>query len=297
MKRFISAIIQFSVKPGDLNTNAKQFEKLARKARKNFQADIIVAPESCLTGFVSTAEKNEILPLTINARHSLCKHFSNLAKEINAHLVVPAYENVHGKIFNSVFFFDRKGKLRTERYRKTHLFPSERIENGGVCTPGNKAVVINTDIAKFGIIICYDGDFPELSRVTTVKGAEVILRPSALLRPYEIWLLTNRARAYDNHVYVIGANSVGSDYNDVNHFGQSMIVHPNANVIAQARGTDDIIAAELEPDPIKFLSIGSKTPMLFDHLKDRNLSAYGNYLHKKAKANFQNSAKHKKNRK
>jgi len=297
MKRFTAAIIQYSVKPGNLNANAIQFEKFARKARKNFHADIIVGPETCLTGFISAATKDEILPLTLHARHSLCRHFSTLAKEINAHLVVPAYENVRGTIYNTVFFFDRKGKLREERYRKTHLFPSERIENGGVCTPGNKAVVIDTDIAKFGIIICYDGDFPELSRVTTIKGAEVILRPSALLRPYEIWLLTNRARAYDNHVYVIGANSVGPDYNGFNHFGQSMIIHPNAHVIAQARGTDDIIAAELEPEPIRYISIGSKTPMLFDHLHDRNIPAYGNYLHKKARANFPNSPGHKRKRK
>ncbi len=297
MKKFTAAIIQYSVKPGDLIVNAMRYEKFARKARKDFQADIVVGPEACLTGFVSAASKNEILPLTLHARHSLCKHFSNLAKEIDAHLIVPTYENIRGTIYNSVFFFDRKGKLRPERYRKTHLFPSERIENGGVCSPGNKTVVIDTDIAKFGIIICYDGDFPELSRVTAIKGAEVILRPSALLRPYEIWLLTNRARAYDNHVYVIGANSVGYDFNGINHFGQSMIVHPNAHVIAQARGTDDIIAAELDPDPIRFISVGSKTPMLFDHLKDRNILAYGNYLYKKAGANFPNSKGHKKNRK
>jgi len=289
MKKFTAAVIQYSVRPGDFLANAKRFEKFARKAKKQFKADIIIAPETCLTGFVSAASKKEILPLTLHARNPLCKQIASLAKEIKAHLVVPAYESVGGKIYNSVFFFDRKRGLRPERYRKTHLFPSERIENGGVCSPGNKAVVVKTDLANFGIIICYDGDFPELSRVTTIKGAEVILRPSALLRPYEIWKLTNRARAYDNHIYVIGANAVGTDYNGTIHFGQSMIVHPNAHVIGQARGTDDIIAADLDPDPIRFISVGSKTPMLFDHLKDRNIPAYGNYLNKKAGANFPNS--------
>ena len=54
------------------------------------------------------------------------------------------------------------------------------------------------------MIICFDGDYPELSRITAVRGAEVICRPSALLRSADIWELTNRARAYDNHVYVVG---------------------------------------------------------------------------------------------
>ena len=297
MKRLIAAIIQYSVIPGDISANAKRFEELAREAKEKFSADIVVAQETCLTGFVGSADKKDIMPLTIKAGNSLCRHFSSLANEINAHLVVPAYENSKGDIYNSVFFFDKTGKLRPERYRKTHLFPSERIENGGVCSPGNKAVVVKTDIANFGIIICYDGDFPELSRVTAIKGAEIVLRPSALLRPYEIWSLTNRARAYDNHVYLLGANSVGPDLSGFNHFGQSMIVNPNAHIIAQARGTDDIIASELNPDPVRFISEGSKTPMLFDHLKDRNISAYGNYLYKKARANFQNSEPGKKNRK
>ena len=61
------------------------------------------------------------------------------------------------------------------------------------------------------MIICFDGDYPELSRITAVRGAEVIVRPSALLRSADIWELTNRARAYDNHVYVVGANATGTD--------------------------------------------------------------------------------------
>ena len=49
----------------------------------------------------------------------------------------------------------------------------------------------------------------ELCRVMAIKGAEIIVRPTALLS-FEIWI-TNRARAYDNHVYLIGVNSVGPD--------------------------------------------------------------------------------------
>ena len=46
--------------------------------------------------------------------------------------------------------------------------------------------------------------------IEAVLGAQVIVRPSALLRSADIWELTNRARAYDNHVYVIGANATGA---------------------------------------------------------------------------------------
>ena len=94
-------------------------------------------------------------------------------------------------------------------YRKTHLFYLEDREAGGWVTRGDHVLVVDTDLARIGLLICFDGDFPELARVEAVLGAEVVCRPSAFLRSADIWELTTRARAYDNHVYVVAANAVG----------------------------------------------------------------------------------------
>ena len=61
------------------------------------------------------------------------------------------------------------------------------------------------------------------------------------------------------------------------YFGHSMIVDPIAHKLAQGRGTEEIVFAELNPDPIKFMTYGTKSPMIFDHLTDRNLAAYRNH--------------------
>ncbi len=74
------------------------------------------------------------------------------------------------------------------------------------------------------MIICFDGDYPELCRIQAVQGAAIIARPSALLRSADIAELTSRARAYDNHVYVIAANSTGTDPAGVHYFGKSHVV-------------------------------------------------------------------------
>ena len=71
--------------------------------------------------------------------------------------------------------------------------------------------VVDTELGRIGMAICFDGDFPELWRIQAVQGAEVIVRPSALLRSADIAELTSRARAYDNHVYVVAANATGTD--------------------------------------------------------------------------------------
>ena len=79
-------------------------------------------------------------------------------------------------------------------YRKTHPFGTERADRGGWVTPGEDTLVVDTDLGRIGVIICFDGDYPELSRITAIQGAEIICRPSALLRSADLWELTNRAR-------------------------------------------------------------------------------------------------------
>jgi predicted amidohydrolase len=134
-------------------------------------------------------------------------------------------------------------------------------------------LVVETALGRIGVIICFDGDYPELSRITALKGAEVLCRPSALLRSADLWELTNRARAYDNHVYVIGANATGVDPSGVIYFGNSMIVTPIAEVIARAASHECWVSARLDPDTaLRSLTPGSSIPQSFDHLADRNLA-------------------------
>ncbi|HEX8767468.1 MAG TPA: carbon-nitrogen hydrolase family protein, partial [Jatrophihabitans sp.] len=106
-----------------------------------------------------------------------------------------------------------------------------------------------------------------------LAGAEVICRPSALLRSADIWELTNRARAYDNHVYLIGCNATGIDPGGVIYFGNSMIVTPIAEVVAKASSHECWVSARLDPDTaMRSLTPGSSVPQTFDHLADRNLA-------------------------
>jgi deaminated glutathione amidase len=161
-------------------------------------------------------------------------------------------------------------------------------------TPGDEVCVVDTDVGRIGMIICFDGDYPELSRITAVRGAEVIVRPSALLRSADIWELTNRARAYDNHVYVVGANATGSDPGGVLYFGNSMIVTPVAEVVARAASHECWVSARLDPaTAMSSLTPGSSIPQVFDHLADRNLDLirrYADDLTRPAETSFPHKA-------
>ena len=163
-------------------------------------------------------------------------------------------------------------------YRKTHPFCTEIVSRGGWVTPGDEVCVVETDLGRIGMAICFDGDFPELWRIQAVQGAEVIVRPSALLRSADIAEMTSRARAYDNHVYVVAANATGTDPAGVHYFGNSHVVTPTSHTVARAASHECWISARLDPDEaMASLTPGSSVPQGFDHLADRNLDLLRRY--------------------
>ena len=293
MKKIISAGIQISIEPNAIKKNIDKCLEWYNRCIKETNAKFVVFPETVTTGFspgLPLADFYKILPNNID---EILAPFFKMAKQTKSYCVVLTYEKTSKKnvIYNSAFFVGSNEKI-IGVYRKSHPFPTERLRKEknnilGWTTPGYDAPVFDTEFGKVGIIICYDGDFPELSRALAAQGAVIIARPSALLRSFEIWDLTNRARAYDNHIYMIAVNMVGADAANNYYFGHSMIISPIAQKLAQARGCEEIIYAELDNDPIKRVTYGANSPMLFDHLQDRNLKLYKKYILKEAQSPFE----------
>ncbi len=278
MQRFTVACAQFAVTPLAVRENIQKTLAWTERAARETGARLVVLPESVTTGFTPGCPVEELWARVDTLPGSQTEPVAAAARALDLYLVFPTYERgpEPGIVYNSAALFGPEGLLGV--YRKTHLFPTERRAAGGWSTPGSAPVVVETPLATIGLTICYDGDFPELYRCEAVHGAEIIVRPSALLRSFEIWEMTNKARAYDNHVYIAACNAIGPDAGGHYYFGHSMIVSPIAQTLALGRGTEDIIAAELDPEPLKRISYGSTSPMIFDHLEDRNLAAYTDVL-------------------
>jgi len=289
MERFIAAGVQIAVSPRDPVANRAKILMWLERAKTEHAADLVVFPESVTTSFGPDISREQLWTIAEPLPGPFTEEIGAVARKLNLHVVLPVYERglEKGVVYNSSALIGADGRFLGV-YRKTHLFPTERRSAGGWSTPGQKAPVFKTELGVIGMIICYDGDFPELSRTLAVQGAEVIVRPAALLRSYEIWNLTNRARAYDNHVYMVGVNAIGPDGKGNYYFGHSQIVSPIAHVLALASGTEEIVAHELDPHPLLYVSHGTKTPQRFDHLEDRNLSVY-THLFEPARSNFEPS--------
>ncbi len=296
MRAFTAAAVQLAPRPGPLTAgvieaNVDHALGWVTRCVESTGAELVVLPESVTTGFTPALSAHELWDLVDDVPGALTEPFRERARELGVHLVWGTYERGEdrGVVYNSSVLAGPDGRILGV-YRKTHPFGPELRSRGGWVTPGESVSVVETGLGRIGMIICFDGDYPELSRILAVRGAEIICRPSALLRSADLWELTCRARAYDNHVYVIGANATGSDPAGVLYFGNSLVVTPGAEVVARGSSHEGWVCARLDPEgALASLSPGSSVPQVFDHLADRNLDLIANHaddLVRPAKTSF-----------
>ncbi len=270
MKKFRVCIIQISSEYTFPDKNIEKAVWWMVEAVKNCNPDLIVFPETVTTGFNPGVNQDELWKMIDKVPGKLTERICIAAKMYKKFIIWPTYERgtKKGIIYNSALLINNKGEI-IGKYRKTHLYPTERKSNSGWSTAGKTLKVFQTPFAKIGIIICFDGDFPIPSMKLAEKGAEVIIRPSAFLRSYEVWRLTGQARAYDNHVFFINANACGKDASGTNYFGNSMIISPTLQILAHNNSQEGIVYADLNPEEISKLNYGSTEKRIFCHLKDR----------------------------
>ena len=171
--------------------NCKQFERLIEDASKQ-KADLVVLPET-LTYFglgKSYADCSEPVPGPSTF------YFGELAKKHDLYIVAGLLEKDRHLVYNVAALLGPGGKV-VGKYRKTCL---PRSEISGGITPGKDYPVFETRFGKLGMMVCYDGFFPEVARQLSMRGAEVIAWPVWGCNP-----MLASARACENHVYLVSS--------------------------------------------------------------------------------------------
>ena len=156
------------------------------------------------------------------------------------------------KLANTCVHVDPQGEIRAV-YRKVHMFDVEidghSYRESDVERAGDEIVLSETvDGVELGLSICYDLRFPELFRILAVRGARVIVLPSAFTLPTtrDHWETLLRARAIENQIFVIAANQFGRHPGGQRSGGRSMIVDPWGVVLAQTPDREGYAVAELD---------------------------------------------------
>jgi predicted amidohydrolase len=208
--------------------NCEEYAPMIAEAAKQ-KADLIVLGETVpyVRTKLSPAECAEPIP------GPTTDYFGGLAKQHSLHIAVSLYEREGHLVYNTAVLLSSDGKL-LGKYRKVCL-PHGEVEKG--VAPGADYPVFDTKFGKVGLMICYDGFYPEVARALTANGAEIIAWPVWGCDP-----LLARARACENRVYV-----VSSTFTDPkSDWMISGIIDPAGKVVAQAKESGSIVVSEAD---------------------------------------------------
>lgn len=250
------AAIQMSMSPAYEENIAKADKMVQEAAAKG--AKLILLPELFERRYFCQIEDYARFDYAEEAESSITlSHFAALAKKLRVVLPVSFFEKKNAAYFNSIAIFDTDGSLKGI-YRKSHIPTGQCYEEKFYFSPGDTGFkVFQTAVGKIGIGICWDQWFPETARILALKGAEILLFPTAIgsepVLPKDSkahWQNAMVGHAAANVIPVVAANRVGRE-DDVNStmtfFGSSFITNQYGEKLAElGREEEGIIYSEFD---------------------------------------------------
>ncbi|MEX5510111.1 carbon-nitrogen hydrolase family protein [Pseudomonas paralactis] len=234
-------LMQLAGRDGDTAYNLAR--ALAAIANCNADTDLLVFPETHLMGFVSDEQlANVAEPLDGPTLQTV----QQAVRERNVSVVIGLVERDAGAYYNTSVLITPEGIAL--RYRKTHLWPSERAD----ITPGDRFVTTLWNGVRVGLLICYDIELPETARALAQLGAELIIVANGNMDPYgPVHRTAIMARAQENQLFSVMVNRAGQGDDGLVFAGGSAVVDPFGRVLYEAGREETRHAISLDLAQIK----------------------------------------------
>lgn len=252
----------------------KAVDLMAESAAKG--ADLVVLPEM----FNCPYDNDKFIQYAENRKNSITlKTVRAAAREYGILLVAGSIPEADGEnIYNTSFIINSQGKI-IGSHRKLHLFDIDvpdgiTFKESDTLTAGENITILETDLARLGVVICYDIRFVELSRLMALEGVEVLIMPGAfnMTTGPNHWETLIRSRAIDNQLFLVAASPARDDGASYVAYGHSMIVDPWGKVLSEAGSDEEIIYADISLNRIKEVReqlpvLGNRRMDLYDLIK------------------------------
>jgi N-carbamoylputrescine amidase len=275
--------VQMSCGP-DPADNVERAEALVRKAAAE-GARVVLLPELFEHRYFPKDQVPENFSLAHEAAdHPTVEHFRSVARELEVAMPVSIYERAGNAYFNAVVMIDADGSVMGT-YRKSHIPDGPGYTEKYHFSPGDTGFQVwSTAVGDIGVGICWDQWFPEAARAMALKGAEILLYPTAIgsepsdptIDTAGPWRRVMQGHAVANCTPVVAANRFGHEPGStqtVNFYGTSFICDQYGAIVADAgRDQEAVITATFDLDRIR------TNRAEFGLFRDRRPDLYGSLL-------------------
>jgi len=251
-----TALIQQRFYENKEATNQVTLSRIREAVQKG--AELIVLQELHQTEYFCQSEDTAFFTYANDFEADL-KYWSKVAKEQNIVLVTSLFEErTAGLYHNTAVVFEKDGSI-AGKYRKMHIPDDPGFYEKFYFTPGDLGFEpIDTSVGKLGVLVCWDQWYPEAARIMTLKGAEILIYPTAIgwfeedaeeekQRQLDAWMTIQRSHAIANTVPVISCNRVGFEADKtgimpgIRFWGNSFICGVQGEILTQANDSDEQI--------------------------------------------------------
>lgn len=221
-------------------------------------SDIVVLQELHDSLYFCQVESTDNFDLAYNIPGKETDEYSKLAKELNIVLVTSLFERrAPGLYHNTAVVFDSDGSI-AGKYRKMHIPDDPAYYEKFYFTPGDLGFEpINTSVGRLGVLVCWDQWYPEAARIMAMKGAELLIYPTAIgwessdkddekERQQNAWIISQRAHAVANGIPVVSVNRVGYEPDPsgatggISFWGHSFVAGPQGEFLYKAPSNEEV---------------------------------------------------------
>lgn len=287
MDRILKVGIIQQANGADTGENRKRLaEKIKKLASEG--AELVVNQELHDSLYFCQTENVDLCGLAVAIPSETTEFYAALAKEAGVVLVTSLFERrAPGLYHNTAVVFEKDGTM-AGKYRKMHIPDDPAYYEKFYFTPGDLGFEpIQTSVGKLGVLVCWDQWYPEAARLMALKGAEILIYPTAIgwessdtseekERQRQAWITVQRGHAIANGLPVVAVNRVGHEVdpsgctNGITFWGNSFVAGPQGEFVFEA--PDDCeTEAVIDVDMTRSEQVRRWWPFL----RDRRIENYG----------------------
>jgi predicted amidohydrolase len=239
------ALAQYALGP-ELSANVAKALEFTSYAGRD-AVELIVYPELCVSPFFPQFPGQDVGRYANELEDQVIQRFQAACRRCKLAAAPNVYLREGDRLFDASLLIGSDGRLQGVS-KMVHIAQLPGFYEQSYYTPSDTGFrVYDTPLGNIGIVVCFDRHFPESIRTCALRGASLILIPTAntMAEPRDVFECELRAAAFQNGVYIAMCNRVGAEGEAI-FCGESTVVDPDGNVVAKGTATEGLVTADID---------------------------------------------------